>query len=100
MKRTTFNKHCAFRLPSSAASEVGSPYWTDDAIDAMDRAFCERMHQAIAAATLGAETRITQSPRRRGEQGRRNFKLEGFRALLRLMTIAPWSTGRGPQQPK
>jgi hypothetical protein len=43
MKRTTFKKYCVFRLPSSAASDVGKPYWTDNAIDAMDRAFCERM---------------------------------------------------------
>jgi len=48
MKRTTF-EYCAFGLLSSATGEAGQPYWTDDAIDAMDRAFCQRMLDAIAA---------------------------------------------------
>jgi len=48
MKRTTFG-YCAFGLLSTATGDAGKPYWSDDAIGAMDRAFCKRMLDAIAA---------------------------------------------------
>jgi hypothetical protein len=62
MKRTIFNKYCIFRLPSSADSDVGKPYWTDDDIDAMDRAFCEQMHQAIAAGLESPPKGVNTTP--------------------------------------
>jgi hypothetical protein len=47
MKRTTFG-YCALG-PLECNRDIGKPYWNDDSIDAMDRAFCKRMLDAIAA---------------------------------------------------
>jgi hypothetical protein len=48
MKKTSL-EYCSFGLLSSATGEDGKPYWNDDELDAMNRAFCERMLDAIAA---------------------------------------------------
>ena len=61
MKGTTF-EYCAFGLLSSAAGDAGQPYWTDDAVDAMDRAFCERMLDAIAAGLEFCPKRVSTTP--------------------------------------
>jgi hypothetical protein len=45
-------------LLSSASGDVSNPYWSDDAIDAMDRAFCKRMLDAIAAGLEFCPTRV------------------------------------------
>jgi hypothetical protein len=36
-------------LSSNEIEDAGQPYWTENDLDAMDRAFCERMLGAIDA---------------------------------------------------
>ena len=59
MKRTTF----AYRddLQSNKPEDV-RPYWTDDALDAMDRAFCARMLDAVDAGLERCSKRVSTMP--------------------------------------
>jgi hypothetical protein len=61
MKRASF-EYCAIGLLPSASADAGAPYWSDDAIDAMDRAFCERMLAAIAAGLECCPRRVSTAP--------------------------------------
>ena len=61
MKTTTFG-YRALGLLSSATGEAGQPYWNDHALDAMDRAFCERLFDAIAAGLEFCPKRVNTTP--------------------------------------
>jgi hypothetical protein len=61
MKRATF-EYRALGLLSSATGELGEAYWSDDAIDAMDRAFCKRMLDAIGAGLELCPTGVSTAP--------------------------------------
>ncbi len=61
MKRTRFGYY-AFDLLSNETGDAGRSYWTDDAIDAMDRAFCERMLDAIDAGLECCPKRVSTTP--------------------------------------
>jgi hypothetical protein len=61
MRRTTF-QYCSFGLLSSATGEDGKPYWNDDHLDAMDRAFCERMLDAITAGLESCPKGVSTTP--------------------------------------
>jgi hypothetical protein len=61
MKRTRFGYY-AFDLLSNETGDAGRSYWIDDAIDAMDRAFCERMLDAIDAGLECCPKRVSTTP--------------------------------------
>ena len=61
MKRTAF-EYRALGLLSSAPGELGEAYWSDDAIDAMDQAFCKRMLDAIGAGLEFCPTGVSTTP--------------------------------------
>ena len=61
MKRTTF-EYCAFGLLSNPSDEADKPYWSDDALDTMDRAFRERMLDAIDAGLECCPKRVNTTP--------------------------------------
>jgi hypothetical protein len=61
VKRTTFEYRALGLLPS-AACELGEAYWSDDAIDAMDQAFCKRMLDAIGAGLEFCPTGVSTIP--------------------------------------
>jgi hypothetical protein len=61
MKTVTF-EYCGSGLLSSATGHVGQPYWTDDVLDAMNQAFCERMLEAIAAGLERCPRGVSTTP--------------------------------------
>jgi len=61
MKRTTF-EYRAQGLLSNATADDSEAYWSDDVIDTMDRAFCKRMLEAIAAGLERPSKRVNTTP--------------------------------------
>jgi len=59
MKRITSEYHDG--LQSNKTEDV-RPYWTDDALDAMDRAFCTRMLDAVDAGLERCPKRVNTMP--------------------------------------
>jgi len=49
-------------LSSNEIGDAGQPYWTENDLDAMDRAFCKRMLDAIDAGLEWRPKRVSTSP--------------------------------------
>jgi hypothetical protein len=60
--RTVAFEYCGSGLLASATGDAGKPYWSADDIDAMDRAFCERMLEAIAAGLECCPRGVSTTP--------------------------------------
>src|SRR6516162_9336299 len=49
-------------LSSNEIGDAGQPYWTENDLDAMDRAFCKRMLDAIDAGLELCPKRVSTRP--------------------------------------